>query len=214
MEFIDEAIQNYAEQHTGSESEILRKINRETYTDVLAPRMLSGQMQGRILSMFSKMVNPQSILEIGTFTGYSAICLAEGLTENGTLFTIDINEELEERVLGYFEGAGISKKVDYRIGNALDIIPVLDGPFDLIFIDADKENYQNYFDLIIDKTRPGGIIIADNVLWSGKVLGNEGKKFDKDTGALVKFNDSINNDDRVENVLFPVRDGLMVIRKK
>lgn len=214
MEFIDEAIQNYAEQHTGSESEILRKINRETYTDVLAPRMLSGQMQGRILSMFSKMVNPQSILEIGTFTGYSAICLAEGLTENGTLFTIDINEELEERVLEYFEGAGISKKVDYRIGNALDIIPVLDGPFDLIFIDADKENYQNYFDLIIDKTRPSGIIIADNVLWSGKVLGNEGKKFDKDTGALVKFNDRINNDDRVENVLFPVRDGLMVIRKK
>jgi len=214
MEFINEAIQNYAEQHTGSESEILRKINRETYTDVLTPRMLSGQMQGRILSMFSKMINPQSILEVGTFTGYSAICLAEGLSENGKLCTIDINEELEERVLGYFEAAGISKKVDYRIGNALDIIPVLDGPFDLIFIDADKENYQNYFDLIIDKTKSGGIIIADNVLWSGKVLGNEGKKIDKDTKALIKFNDSINNDDRVENVLFPVRDGLMVIRKK
>jgi len=214
MEFINEAIQNYAEQHTGSESEILRKINRETYTDVLTPRMLSGQMQGRILSMFSKMINPQSILEVGTFTGYSAICLAEGLSENGKLCTIDINAELEERVLGYFEAAGISKKVDYRIGNALDIIPVLDGPFDLIFIDADKENYQNYFDLIIDKTKSGGIIIADNVLWSGKVLGNEGKKIDKDTKALIKFNDSINNDDRVENVLFPVRDGLMVIRKK
>jgi caffeoyl-CoA O-methyltransferase len=214
MEFINEAIQNYAEQHTGSESEILRKINRETYTDVLTPRMLSGQMQGRILSMFSKMINPQSILEVGTFTGYSAVCLAEGLSENGKLCTIDINEELEERVSGYFEGAGISKKVDYRIGNALDIIPVLNGPFDLIFIDADKENYQNYFDLIIDKTKPGGIIIADNVLWSGKVLGNEDKKIDKDTKALIKFNDSINNDDRVENVLFPVRDGLMVIRKK
>jgi caffeoyl-CoA O-methyltransferase len=214
MEFINESIQNYAEQHTGSESEFLRKINRETYTDVLTPRMLSGQMQGRILSMFSKMINPQSILEIGTFTGYSAICLAEGLTENGKLCTIDINEELEERVLGYFEGAGIGKKVDYRIGNALDIIPKLDGSFDLIFIDADKENYQNYFDLIIDKTKSGGIIIADNVLWSGKVLGNEVKKIDKDTQALIKFNDSINKDDRVENVLFPVRDGLMVIRKK
>ncbi|MFT7032555.1 MAG: caffeoyl-CoA O-methyltransferase [Cyclobacteriaceae bacterium] len=214
MEFIDESIQNYAELHTGSESEILRKISRETYTDVLTPRMLSGQMQGRILSMFSKIINPKSILEIGTFTGYSAICLAEGLTENGHLCTIDINEELEERVLGYFEGAGIVKKVDFRIGNALDIIPRLDGHFDLIFIDADKENYQNYFDLIIDKTKPGGIIIADNVLWSGKVLGNEGKKIDKDTQALIKFNDSINKDDRVENVLFPVRDGLMVIRKK
>ena len=214
MEFIDEAIQNYAEQHTGSESEILRKINRETYTDVLVPRMLSGQMQGRILSMFSKMINPQSILEIGTFTGYSAICLAEGLSEKGKLCTIDINEELEERVLRYFEEADIRDKVDYRIGNALDIIPGLEGQFDLVFIDADKENYQNYFDLIIDKTQSGGVIIADNVLWSGKVLGNEIKKIDKDTQALIKFNKSINNDDRVENVLFPVRDGLMVIRKK
>lgn len=214
MEFIDEAIQDYAEKHTGSESEILRKINRETYTDVLLPRMLSGQMQGRILSMFSKMICPQSILEIGTFTGYSAICLSEGLSENGKLCTIDINEELEERVLRYFQEADIHDKVDYRIGNALDIIPDLEGLFDLTFIDADKENYQNYFDLIVEKTRSGGVIIADNVLWSGKVLGNEIKKIDKDTQALIKFNESINNDDRVENVLFPVRDGLMVIRKK
>lgn len=214
MEFINEAIQNYAEQHTAAESEILRRINRETYTDILHPRMLSGQLQGRILSMLSKMIKPHSIIEIGTFTGYSAVCLAEGLSEDGKLCTIDINEELEERVIGYFNKAGINSKVDYRIGNALDIIPLLDGPFDLIFIDADKENYQNYFDLIIDKTVTGGIIIADNVLWSGKVLNNDGKKIDKDTQALIKFNDSINNDDRLENVLFPIRDGLMVIRKK
>ena len=214
MEFIDEKIQSYAEKHSSSESDILRKINRETYRDILAPRILSGQMQGRILSMFSKMINPSQILEIGTFTGYSAICLCEGLKRDGRLCTIDINEELEERVSKYFEEADILDSVDYKIGNALEIIPDLSGPFDLVFIDADKDNYQNYFDMIIEKIPSGGYIIADNVLWSGKVLQEGDSKIDKDTQALIEFNESINNDKRVENVLFPIRDGLMVIRKK
>lgn len=214
MEFLNEKIQNYSELHTSPETELLSKINRDTYTDVLAPRMLSGQMQGRILSMLSKMVNPQNILEIGTFTGYSAICLAEGLKIDGKLVTIDINEELESRVSEYFEEAGLTDSIDYRIGNALDILPELNDQFQLVFIDADKENYQNYYNLILNKVSPGGIIIADNVLWSGKVLGVHSKKMDKDTQALINFNDFVQKDERVENVLFPVRDGLMVIRKK
>jgi len=214
MEFLNEKIQNYSELHTSPETELLSKINRDTYTDVLAPRMLSGQMQGRILSMFSKMVNPQNILEIGTFTGYSAICLAEGLKNDGKLITIDINEELETRVAGYFREAGLTDAIDYRIGNALDILPQLNDQFQLVFIDADKENYQNYYNLILHKVSSGGFVIADNVLWSGKVLGEHPKKMDKDTQALIDFNDFVQKDERVENVLFPVRDGLMVIRKK
>lgn len=214
MEFIDEKIQIYSELHTSVESELLKKINRDTYADVLAPRMLSGQMQGRILSMYSKMIKPRTILEIGTYTGYSAICLAEGLVPDGKLITMDINEELEERVTAYFETAGLSGQIDYRIGNALELLPELQGPFDLVFIDADKENYQHYYNLVLDKMPSGGIIIADNVLWSGKVLGDGPKKMDKDTRALIEFNDFVQNDDRVENVLMPVRDGLMVIRKK
>ncbi|MEQ6120401.1 O-methyltransferase [Reichenbachiella sp. MALMAid0571] len=213
MEFLDKKIQDYSELHTSQETGLLSKINRDTYTDVLAPRMLSGQMQGRILSMFSKVINPQNILEIGTFTGYSAICLSEGLKSGGRLVTIDINEELESRVAGYFSEAGLADIIDYRIGNALDILPQLKDQFQLVFIDADKENYQNYYNLILDKVPSGGIIIADNVLWSGKVLGEHSKKMDKDTQALIDFNDFVQKDERVENVLFPVRDGLMVIRK-
>tara|TARA_R110000868_G_scaffold48817_3_gene158012 strand:+ start:351 stop:995 length:645 start_codon:yes stop_codon:yes gene_type:complete len=214
MEFLNEKIQNYSELHTSPETELLSKINRDTYTDVLTPRMLSGQMQGRILAMISKMVNPQNILEIGTFTGYSAICLAEGLKNDGKLVTIDINEELESRVSEYFEEAGLADAIDYRIGNALDILPQLSDQFQLVFIDADKENYQNYYNLILEKVTSGGFIIADNVLWSGKVLGEHPKKMDKDTQALIDFNAFVQKDERVENVLFPVRDGLMVIRKK
>jgi len=210
MEFLPEALDNYVAKHTSAETDLLKELNRETNADVLMPRMLSGHVQGRVLSTFSHMIKPRVILEIGTYTGYSAICMAEGLAEGGKLYTIDINEELEDMVRSYFKMANISDKVDYRIGNALDIIPTLDEKFQLVFIDADKINYSNYYDLVIDKVEKGGFIIADNVLWSGKVVGD---KIDKDTQALIDFNSKVHNDNRVENVLFPVRDGLMVLRK-
>jgi caffeoyl-CoA O-methyltransferase len=210
MEFLPDDIADYIEAHTAGESDLLKKINRETHAKILKPRMLSGQLQGRYLSMISHLLKPKNILEIGTYTGYSAICLAEGLAEDGKLITIDINEELETRVRDYFEQAGLSKKVEYRIGNALTIIPTLEQQFDLVFIDADKENYSRYYDLIFDKVKVGGIILADNVLWSGKITMS---KPDKDTGALLEFNAKVNDDTRVENVLLPVRDGIMMARK-
>ncbi len=210
MEFIGEELQAYVQKHTTEESELLKRIDRETHANVLMPRMLSGHLQGRVLSMLSKIANPKTILEIGTYTGYSAICLAEGIKKGGTLITLDINEELEERVRGYFSEANLNDIIDYRIGNALDIIPTLSNRFDLIFIDADKINYCNYYDLVIDKMNEGGMILADNVLWSGKVLSAQP---DKDTRAIIEFNRKVTDDSRVENVLFPVRDGLMVIRK-
>lgn len=210
MEFIDIELQRYSEAHTSGESDLLKKINRDTHSLVMKPRMLSGHMQGRFLSLISKMVRPKSILEIGTYTGYSALCLAEGLRFDGKLITIDINEELEGRVQGYFNQSEHAAKIDYRIGNALQIIPQLSGPFDLIFIDADKANYSNYYDLVIDKTESGGIILADNVLWSGKVIN---PKPDKDTQNVLDFNEKVHNDPRVENVLLPIRDGITVIRK-
>jgi caffeoyl-CoA O-methyltransferase len=210
MEFLPDDIADYIEAHTAGESDLLKKINRETHAKVLKPRMLSGQLQGRYLSMISHLLKPKNILEIGTYTGYSAICLAEGLAEDGKLITIDINEELETRVRDYFEQAGLSKKVEYRIGNALTIIPTLEQQFDLVFIDADKENYSRYYDLIFDKVKVGGIILADNVLWSGKITMS---KPDKDTRALLEFNAKVNDDTRVENVLLPVRDGIMMARK-
>lgn len=210
MDFISPAIQKYAEDHTSSESDLLKTINRETHAKVLMPRMLSGQLQGRILSMFSNMVKPMTILEIGTYTGYSAICLAEGLKPGGRLITIDINEELESSVRGFFNASGFEAVIDYRIGNALEIIPILNGNFDLVFIDADKENYARYYDLVINHVPLGGYILADNVLWSGKVLDD---KPDKDTRAIKEFNRKIQGDVRVENVLLPVRDGIMVMRK-
>lgn len=211
MEFLPDDIANYIEAHTTAESDLLKKINRETHARVMMPRMLSGQLQGRYLSMISHLLKPKNILEIGTYTGYSAICLAEGLAEDGKLTTIDINEELETRVLDYFQQAGLSDKIDYRIGNALTIIPTLTQQFDLVFIDADKENYSRYYDLVFDKVTLGGVILADNVLWSGKVTQ---PKPDKDTRALLEFNAKVNNDTRVENVLLPLRDGVMMIRKK
>jgi caffeoyl-CoA O-methyltransferase len=181
---------------------------------VLIPRMLSGHLQGRILSMFSHMIQPKRILEIGTYTGYSALCLAEGLTPDGKLITMDINEELEDRVRRYINDSDYSSQIDFRVGNALEIIPTLEDELDLVFIDADKPNYSNYFDLVIDKLRTGGIIIADNVLWSAKVLDPEQLANDEDTKALHEFNEKMQQDSRVENVLMPVRDGLMVVRKK
>ena len=213
MEFIPEAIDNYVKEHSDQESELLQKINRETYARVMMPRMLSGHVQGRVLSMLSHMMKPEVIVEVGTYTGYSALCMAEGMAENGKLITLDINEELEDQVRGYFDESPYSNQIDYRIGNAMELLPEIDEPIDLVFIDADKKNYFNYYKLVFDKVRPGGFIIADNVLWSGKVVQIE-KKIDKDTQAILDFNRWVQEDDRVENVLFPVRDGLMVVRKK
>ena len=214
MEFIDPQLSEYAETHTNPESQLLADLNRDTYANVLVPRMLSGHMQGRILSMFSHMIQPKTILEIGTYTGYSALCMAEGLVDGGVLHTIDINEELESRIKKYLDASPHGSQINLHIGNALDIIPALDGPFDLVFIDADKTNYSNYFDLVIDRMNPGGIIIADNVLWSGKILDEKELAKDKDTKALDAFNKKVHADSRVENVLMPVRDGLMVCRKR
>ena len=210
MDIIDKDLQAYAERHTTEETPLLKKINRDTHAQVLMPRMLSGQLQGRVLSMISCMVRPQVILEIGTYTGYSALCMAEGLRENGKLITIDINEELHDRVAAYFREANLHDRVDYRIGDATAIIPTLEERFDLVFIDADKENYARYFDLVIDRVNLNGFILADNVLWSGKVLQ---EKPDKDTRAIVEFNEKVQRDERVENVLLPIRDGMMLMRK-
>ncbi|TPE45150.1 O-methyltransferase [Pontibacter mangrovi] len=214
MEFIDEELLRYSEDHTSPESELLHKINRQTHLSVMKPRMLSGHLQGRLLSMYSKMIQPKQILEIGTYTGYSALCMAEGLQPGGTLHTVDINEELEERVRGYFEESGYGEQMKLYIGNALEIVPTLDVAFDLVFIDADKINYTRYYEMVVDKVRPGGYIIADNVLWSGKVLEKYRKKLDEDTKAVMDFNLHVHQDERVENLLLPVRDGLMIARKK
>lgn len=212
MEFLPENIEQYACNHTQVENAVLAELKRETWAKVLIPRMLSGHLQGRTLSMFSKMIQPKTILEIGTYTGYSAICLAEGLQENGSLHTIDINEELKSMCERYFDKAGISKQVKLYIGNAMDIIPTIDAEFDLVFIDADKENYSNYYDLIIERMPIGGYIIADNVLWSGKVVEEVDAK-DMETKGLIGFNKKMHKSKRVENLLLPIRDGLMVCRK-
>ena len=213
MDFIPADIQQYVERHSGTESELLARLNRETYTRVLKPRMLSGHLQGRVLAMLSHMIQPKCILEIGTYTGYSAICLCEGLVEGGKLITMDVNEELEPMTRNYIEEAGLTNVIDYQVGNAMELIADVSETLDLVFIDADKKNYSNYFNLVIDKVRPGGFIIADNVLWSGKVVAAINKT-DKETQAILDFNRLVEEDDRVENVLFPIRDGLMTIRKK
>jgi caffeoyl-CoA O-methyltransferase len=210
MEFISKSLQHYVEQHTTPENDLLRQINRDTHADVLRPRMLSGHLQGRVLAMISKMIQPKVILEIGTYTGYSALCLAEGLHPQGKIITIDVNEELETRVRKYFHDAGMENKIDYHIANALNFIPTIKETFDLVFIDADKENYPVYYDLVIDSVNLNGYILADNVLWSGKVLNDNP---DKDTKVMLSFNKKIQEDNRVENVLLPIRDGIMLIRK-
>lgn len=212
MNFLPQAIEAYSEAHTTPESDLLSQLNRDTHARVLQPRMLSGHLQGRVLSMLSWMLRPQRILEIGTYTGYSALCLAEGLSAGGRLITIDANEELETFVRTFFDKSPLCSKIDYRIGNALDIIPTLNETFDLVFIDADKLNYANYYDLCLPKLRSGGYIVADNVLWNGKVTQID-KKLDKDSQNLVDFNLKIHEDLRVENVLLPIRDGLMIARK-
>ena len=210
MEITPIEIQQYAELHTSEESALLKKINRDTYAQVLMPRMLSGQLQGRFLSMISHMIKPERVLEIGTYTGYSALCFAEGLAENGKIITIDINEELESRVKKSFAESPFHSKIDFRMGPALDIIPTLTESFDLVYIDADKINYGRYYDLTFDKLKVGGFLLADNVLWSGKILAPDP---DKDTKAILEFNKKVQLDPRIENVLLPIRDGIMMVRK-
>jgi predicted O-methyltransferase YrrM len=213
MEFISAELDTYCCDHTSPESLLLAKLNRDTHVRILQPRMLSGHFQGRVLSMLSKMLQPKSILEIGTYTGYSALCLAEGLQADGKLITLDVNAQLEDFVREYLAESPLSEKIDYRIANAMEVIPAMEETFDLVFIDADKQNYINYYHMVIDKVRPGGVILADNVLWSGKVVQTEGK-IDKDTALLQEFNRLIQEDERVENVLLPIRDGIMIARKK
>ena len=211
MEFLAEDLQRYIEDHSEPESELLQQINRETHLHVLKPRMLSGHLQGRVLSMLSHMVNPKNILEIGTYTGYAALCLAEGMQKEGKLITIDNNVELSVRTKGYFESSAYADQIEMMVGNAPEIIPELSFKWDLVFIDADKENYGLYFDQVIDQVNKGGFIIADNVLWSGKV--SDATKKDGATTSIRAFNAKVHADSRVQNVLFPVRDGLMILRK-
>ena len=211
MHFISEELEDYVANHSQIEPELLAKLNKETHQKVLQPRMLSGHFQGRVLSMLSKIIRPTTILEIGTYTGYAALCLAEGLTENGTLDTIDVNEELVDFQKRYFDVSSWKDQIFQHLGDALEVIPTLDKKFDLVFIDADKENYIAYFNMIVPMMNKGGIILSDNVLWSGKVL-EEVKSSDKTTQILLEYNKLINEDKRVETVLLPIRDGLTMTR--
>ena len=213
MEFLEQNLSNYIVAHTSESAILLQELERETNLKVLMPRMISGHFQGRVLSMLSKMIQPKNILEIGTYTGYSALCLAEGLVTDGQLLTIDINAELSDLVQKYFQKSAYKNQLKYINANAMEYLKNLEGFFDIVFIDADKENYQQYYDMIIDHVNSGGYIIADNVLWSGKVVA-ELKKIDKDTQAILDFNAFVQADNRVENVLFPIRDGLLIARKK
>lgn len=213
MHFIPEKLDHYVVNHSEDEPELLKQLTRETHQKILQPRMLSGHYQGRLLSMISKLVNPKNILEIGTYTGYSALCLAEGMQKGGELHTIDHNEELFDFQQKYFEQSKFGKQIHQHLGNALEIIPKLNMTFDLIFIDADKENYSNYFKAIIDKLNSGGIILSDNVLWSGKVIEKLDEK-DIDTKGVLEFNTLLKNDPRVETIILPIRDGLSISRKK
>lgn len=211
MHFLPEELDNYVIKHSQAEPKILQELGRETWQKVLNPRMLSGAFQGRVLSMISKLIQPKSILEIGTYTGYSALCLAEGLSKEGKLYTIDKNEELEELQYKYFQKSDYKDQITQYVGNAIDIIPTIDSKFDLVFIDADKSNYVNYFHLIIEKMNKGGVILSDNVLWSGKVVEELDPK-DTDTRVLLEYNRLLNENNRLETVLLPIRDGLTISR--
>jgi caffeoyl-CoA O-methyltransferase len=213
MNFIPEKLDDYVVAHSEEEPELLQQLSRETHQKILQPRMLTGHYQGRVLSMISKLVNPKNILEIGTYTGYSALCLAEGMQNNGELHTIDINEELFDFQRKYFDKSRYGKQIHQHLGNALDIVPILSMNFDLVFIDADKTNYANYFDIIIDKLNTGGIILSDNVLWSGKVIESI-QPDDLDTKALIEYNTLLKEDSRIETVMLPIRDGLTISRKE
>ena len=211
MHFLSDDLEQYIEQHSQKEPELLVQLNKETYQKILLPRMLSRHFQGRVLSMLSKLIRPVTILEIGTYTGYSALCLCEGMQENGVLHTIDIKEELVDFQRKYFDKSPWGSQIVQHLGEALDIIPTIEIQFDLVFIDADKENYINYFHLIVPKMNKGGIILSDNVLWSGKVV-EEVNPNDFSTKVLVEYNKMVNEDERVETVLLPIRDGLTVSR--
>lgn len=213
MHFLPENLDKYVVDHSEQEPKLLQQLTRETYQKVLQPIMLSGPYQGRVLSMISKLIRPKSILELGTFTGYATLCLAEGLDKDGELHTIDINEELVDFQRKYFDKSNFGSQIIQHTGSALDILPQLNQTFDLIFIDADKPNYSNYFHLIIDKLNPGGIILSDNVLWHGKVVEPLDEK-DKSTKAVLDYNILLKNDERIETVLLPIRDGLTISRKK
>lgn len=213
MHFISDQLENYIESHSENEPVLLQQLSRETHQKILQPRMLSGHYQGRVLSILSKLINPKYILEIGTYTGYSSLCLAEGLQKEGELHTIDNNEELVDFQRRYFDKSSFGNQIHQHLGNASDIIPKLKPNFDIVFIDADKVNYSNYFHLIMDKLNPGGIILSDNVLWSGKVL-EPLKKDDLSTEAIMAYNKLLKDDDRVETILLPIRDGLTISRKK
>ena len=211
MHFLSEELENYAAQHTEDEPLLLQELNKLTHLNVLQPRMISGHFQGRFLSLLSKMVQPRTILEIGTYTGYATLCLAEGLHPEGVLHTIDIKEELTDLQREFFDRSGYGSQIVQHLGKAADIIPALNTTFDLVFIDADKQNYAHYFDLVIEKMNRGGIILSDNVLWSGKVV-EEVKHNDKHTQALMAYNQKIKDDPRVETVLLPIRDGITLSR--
>ena len=211
MHFISQELEDYIEHHSEKEPQHLAALNKETYQKILLPRMLSGHFQGRVLSMLSKLIRPVNILEIGTYTGYSALCLCEGMQDEGQLHTIDIKEELIDFQRKHFDKSPWGNQIVQHLGEAIDIIPDLNLKFDLVFIDADKENYINYFEMIVPKMNKGGIILSDNVLWSGKVL-EPLQKNDLSTKILLEYNQLLNNDPRVETVLLPIRDGLTVSR--
>ncbi|EMY82136.1 O-methyltransferase [Psychroflexus gondwanensis ACAM 44] len=213
MDFISSKLQAYAESHTEMEPELLQQLTKETWQKVLQPRMLSGHFQGRLLSLISKLVQPTSILEIGTYTGYSALSLAEGLSKEGKLHTIDRNEEVYDLQRKYFDLSGFGPQIIQYTGDARRIIPEIDIQFDLVFMDADKKSYPKYFELIIDKLKPGGLLLSDNVLWSGKIVETLHPK-DEDTKALLAYNTLLRDDPRIETVLLPIRDGLTLSRKR
>ena len=211
MNFISDKLQQYIDDHSMEESDLLKALDRETHQKVLQPRMLSGSYQGRLLALLAKMIGPKKILEVGTYTGYATLCMAEGLTTGGSIDTIDHNEELADMQRRYFDQSPYGNQIVQHLGEAKDILKTLAGPYDLVFLDADKENYPHYFDLIIDKLETGGVLLSDNVLWSGKVLE---KATDEATSALQEYNHKINTDVRVETVVLPIRDGLTITRKR
>lgn len=213
MDLLSEKLNNYVEKHSQAEPDLLQKLNHETWQKVLVPRMLSGHLQGRILSMLSKLIQPKNILEIGTYTGYSALCLAEGMREDGELHTIDINEELFDFQRKYFDESLYGKQIFQHLGDAMEIIPQMNTIFDLVFIDADKNNYPNYLEIILPMLKKGSVILSDNVLWSGKVV-EKVKGDDMDTRALVQYNEMLNNHPKLETVILPIRDGLTISRVK
>ena len=210
-EFINKDILNYVELNSQQEPTLLKELNKETHLKILNPRMLCSSYQGRVLSIISKIIKPKKVLEIGTYTGYSALCIAEGLDKNGIIHTIDINEELKEIQNKYFKKSGFENQIHQHIGNAIEIIPKINECFDFVYLDADKENYDKYFDLVIDKIVSGGVLISDNVLWSGKVLNNKNK--DLITQKLIEFNQLVKKDKRLDTIILPIRDGISISRK-